>query len=185
MPKQLDVIRSHIDDAIAKGGKAVLGGPDAVGERFVQPTILVDVPEDSAAVQEETFGPTLTVTRVRDMDEAVERTNATRYGLGSTVFAQENGMEIAERIRSGMTAVNGVITFAAIPSLPFGGVGDSGFGRIHGGDGLREFSYAHAIARQRFKPMMNLTSFTRTAKQDRQVTRLVKLLHGRGSKKNR
>ena len=90
-------------------------------------------------------------------------------------------MEIAERIRSGMTAVNGVITFAAIPSLPFGGVGDSGFGRIHGADGLREFSYAHAIARQRFKPMMNLTSFTRTAKQDRQLTRLVKLLHGRGS----
>jgi aldehyde dehydrogenase (NAD+) len=185
MPKQLDVIRSHIDDAIAKGGKALLGGRDAVGERFVQPTILVDVPEDSAAVQEETFGPTLTVTRVRDMDEAVARTNATRYGLGSTVFAQEHGMEIAERIRSGMTAVNGVITFAAIPSLPFGGVGASGFGRIHGADGLREFSYAHAIARQRFKPMMNLTSFTRTAKQDRQVTRLVKLLHGRGSKKNR
>ena len=94
-------------------------------------------------------------------------------------------MEIAERIRSGMTAVNGVITFAAIPSLPFGGVGDSGFGRIHGADGLREFSYPHAIARQRFKPMMNLTSFTRTAKQGRQLTRLVRLLHGRGSKKNR
>ena len=185
MPKQLDVIRSHIEDAIARGGKAVLGGPDAVGERFVQPTILVDVPEDSAAVQEETFGPTVTVTRVRDMDEAVARANATRFGLGSTVFAKEHGMEIAERIRSGMTAVNGVITFAAIPSLPFGGVGDSGFGRIHGADGLREFSYAHAIARQRFKPMMNLTSFTRTAKQDRQLTRLVRLLHGRGSKKNR
>ena len=185
MPKQLDVIRSHIEDAIARGGRAVLGGPDAVGERFVQPTILVDVPEDSAAVQEETFGPTVTVTRVRDMDEAVARTNATRYGLGSTVFAKDHGMEIAERIRSGMTAVNGVITFAAIPSLPFGGVGDSGFGRIHGADGLREFSYANAIARQRFKPMMNLTSFTRTAKQDRQLTRLVRLLHGRGSKKNR
>ena len=71
MPSQLDVIGSHIDDAIDRGGRAVLGGPDAVGERFVQPTILVDVPEDSSAVQEETFGPTVTVTRVRDMDEAV------------------------------------------------------------------------------------------------------------------
>ncbi len=97
MPKQLDVIRSHIADAIAKGGRAVLGGPDAVGERYVQPTILVDVPEDSSAVQEETFGPTVTVSRVRDMDEAVERTNATRYGLGSTVFARER----AWRSRSG------------------------------------------------------------------------------------
>ena len=63
MPEQLDVIRSHIGDALERGGRAVLGGPAAVGERFVQPTILVDVPEDSTAVQEETFGPTVTVSR--------------------------------------------------------------------------------------------------------------------------
>ena len=181
MPAQLDVIRRHIDDAIARGGRALLGGPDAVGERYVQPTILVDVPEDSSAVQEETFGPTVTVTRVRDMDEAVAKTNGTRYGLGSTVFGKARAMEIAERIRSGMTAINGVITFAGIPSLPFGGVGDSGFGRIHGADGLREFTYAKAIARQRFKPMLALTSFTRTAKTDNQVTQIITMLHGRGS----
>jgi acyl-CoA reductase-like NAD-dependent aldehyde dehydrogenase len=181
MPKQLDVIRSHIDDAIARGGRAVIGGPGAVGDRYVQPTILVDVPEDSTAVQEETFGPTVTVSRVRDMDEAIAKTNATRYGLGSTVFAKEHGMEIAGRIRAGMTAINGVITFAAIPSLPFGGVGDSGFGRIHGPDGLREFSYAKAIARQRFKPLLAVMSFTRTDKADRQFLQLVTMLHGRGS----
>jgi acyl-CoA reductase-like NAD-dependent aldehyde dehydrogenase len=180
MPKQLDVIRGHIQDALDRGGRAVLGGVDAVGERFVQPTILVDVPEDSAAVQEETFGPTVTVAKVRDMDEAVERTNATRYGLGSTVFSKARGMELAGRIRSGMTAVNGVITFAAIPSLPFGGVGDSGFGRIHGPDGLKEFTYAKAIARQRFKPLLTLTSFTRTEKADAQLAQMITMLHGRG-----
>ena len=180
MPSQLEVIRSHIGDAIARGGRAVVGGPDAVGDRYVQPTILVDVPEDSSAVQEETFGPTMTVSRVASMDEAVARTNGTRYGLGSTVFAKARGMEIAERIRSGMTAVNGVISFAAIPSLPFGGVGDSGFGRIHGPDGLREFTYAKAIARQRFKPLLALTSFTRTAKADQQLTQMITMLHGRG-----
>ena len=87
MPGQLAVIRRHIDDALARGGRALVGGADAVGERFVQPTVLVDVPEDSEAVQEETFGPTVTVAKVRDMDEAIERTNATRYGLGSTVFS--------------------------------------------------------------------------------------------------
>lgn len=181
MPSQLGVIRSHIDDALARGGRAVLGGPDAVGERFVQPTVLVDVPEDSTAVQEETFGPTVTVTRVADMDEAVRLANATRYGLGSTVFAKEHAMEIASRIRSGMTAINSVISFAAIPSLPFGGVGDSGFGRIHGADGLKEFTYAKAIARQRFKPLMALTSFARTPKADQQLTQVVTMLHGRGS----
>jgi aldehyde dehydrogenase (NAD+) len=181
MPSQLEVISSHIRDALDKGGKAVLGGLSAVGDRYVQPTILVDVPEESTAVQEETFGPTVTVTRVRDMDEAVAKANGTRYGLGSTVFSKARGMELAERIRSGMTAVNGVITFAAIPSLPFGGVGDSGFGRIHGPDGLKEFTYAKAIARQRFKPVLALTSFTRTAKADGQLAQIITMLHGRGS----
>jgi len=181
MPAQLGKIRAHIDDALARGGRAVLGGPEAVGERYVQPTILVDVPEDSSAVQEETFGPTMTVTRVADMDEAIAKTNATRYGLGSTVFAKARGMELAERIRSGMTSVNGVITFAAIPSLPFGGVGDSGFGRIHGADGLREFTYAKSIARQKFKPLLALTSFGRTAKNDQQLTQMITMMHGRGS----
>ncbi|MDF1603321.1 aldehyde dehydrogenase family protein [Nocardioides sp. YIM 152315] len=180
MPSQVDVIRSHVEDALARGGRAVVGGADAVGERFVQPTILVDVPEDSLAVQEETFGPTVTIARVRDMDEAVELTNATRYGLGNTVFSRSNGVAIASRVRSGMSAINGVISFAGIPSLPFGGVGDSGFGRIHGAEGLKEFTYAKAIARQRFKPMIELTSFERTAKAERQFARVVGLLHGRG-----
>lgn len=181
MPSQLEVISSHIRDAIERGGRAVLGGPGAVGERYVQPTVLVDVPEDSLAVQEETFGPTVTISRVKDMDEAVDKANGTRYGLGSTVFSKARGMELAERIRSGMTAVNGVITFAAIPSLPFGGVGDSGFGRIHGADGLREFTYAKSIARQRFQPLMALTSFTRTSKTDGQLAQIVTMLHGRGT----
>jgi aldehyde dehydrogenase (NAD+) len=181
MPRQLDVIKRHITDALARGGRAVVGGADAVGERFVQPTVLVDVPEDSEAVQDETFGPTVTVRKVRDMDEAVELANATRYGLGSTVFSKARGMELASRIRSGMTAVNGVITFAAIPSLPFGGVGDSGFGRIHGPDGLKEFTFAKSIARQRFKPLLALTTFNRTEKADQQLASMITMLHGRGT----
>ena len=181
LPKQLPIIASHIQDALDRGGRALVGGADAVGERYVQPTVLVDVPEDSLAVQEETFGPTVTVAKVRDMDEAIARTNATRYGLGSTVFAKARGMEIAGRIRSGMTAVNSVISFAAIPSLPFGGVGDSGFGRIHGADGLKEFTYAKAIARQRFKPVMALTSFARTADDEAKLVQVLTLLHARRS----
>lgn len=179
MESQVGVIRRHIDDALARGGRALVGGAHAVGERFVQPTILVDVPEDSAAVQEETFGPTVTIAKVRDMDEAVALANGTAYGLGATVFSKDNGMAIAERIRSGMTAINSVISFAAIPSLPFGGVGDSGFGRIHGPEGLKEFTYAKAIARQRFKPALALTTFERTEKADKRLAAIVRTLHGR------
>ncbi len=179
MPGQIAIIRDHIDDALARGGRALVGGADGVGERFVQPTVLVDVPEDSLAVQEETFGPTVTVTKVRDMDEAIERANGTKYALGSTVFSKEHGMEIAERLRAGMTAINDVIAFAAIPTLPFGGVGDSGFGRIHGADGLREFAYPHAIARRRFRPVLSLTTFRRTRRGEKALGAVVKGLHGR------
>ncbi|MFD4265467.1 aldehyde dehydrogenase family protein [Rhodococcus sp. NPDC058481] len=180
MPTQSAVVRTHVLDAIERGGRAVVGGPDVVGDRLVQPTILVDVPEDSLAVTEETFGPTLTVARVRDMDEAVELTNASRYGLGSAVFSKRRGVELARRIRSGMTAVNSVIAFAAIPSLPFGGVGESGFGRIHGQDGLKEFANAKAVARRRMPALMALTSFSRTAKTDKIMATIATLRHGRG-----
>jgi len=179
MPGQLAIIKRHIADALARGGRALVGGADAVGERYVQPTVLVDVPEDSAAVREETFGPTLTIAKVVDMDEAVEKANATTYGLGATVFSKARGMELARRLRSGMTAINGVISFAGIPSLPFGGVGESGFGRIHGQEGLKEFARTKAIARQRFRPPLNLTTFSRTAKTDATVAKLITLLHGK------
>ncbi|MBC9227344.1 aldehyde dehydrogenase family protein [Aeromicrobium sp. 636] len=178
MPKQLDVIRSHIEDAIARGGRPVLGGADAVGERFVQPTILTHVPEDSLAVTEETFGPTLVVNPVKDMDEAVELTNATKYGLAGAVFGKKHAMDIASRIRSGMTSVNSVIAFAAVPGLPFGGVGDSGFGRIHGPDGLREFTYPKAITRQRMKPVIMLQSMARDEKTESRFAQLLTVLHG-------
>ena len=178
MPSQLKIIKSHIDDAIAKGANVVMGGSDAVGERFVQPTILTNVPENSTAITDETFGPTLAINPVASMDEAIALTNATEYGLAGAVFAKKNGMEIARRIRAGMTSVNSIIAFAGVPGLPFGGVGQSGFGRIHGPDGLKEFTYAHAITRQKFKPIMMLTSFTRDAKTDGKVAELITVLHG-------
>jgi acyl-CoA reductase-like NAD-dependent aldehyde dehydrogenase len=141
--------------------------------------VVVDVPEDSCAVTEETFGPLLVVNRVPDVDEAVRRSNATTYGLGASVFSRARGEEIAGRLRCGMVAVNGVISFAGIPGLPFGGVGDSGFGRIHGEDGLREFARPQAVARQRFPLPVPVTSFSRTAATMKALVGLVRARHGR------
>jgi acyl-CoA reductase-like NAD-dependent aldehyde dehydrogenase len=181
MPAQVEVIKRHIDDA-AKAGRVVTGGPGAVRPPFVDPVIVEDVPEDSAAVREETFGPTITVRRTRDAQEALELANASSYGLGGTVFSRNarRATELARLMRTGMTAINSVISFAGVPSLPFGGVGDSGFGRIHGADGLREFSRPKAISRQRFAmPGMNLTSFSRGPAELERLIRLVTFLHGR------
>jgi acyl-CoA reductase-like NAD-dependent aldehyde dehydrogenase len=179
MPGQIDTIRRHIADALDRGGKAALGGSDAVQPPYVMPTILVDVPEDAAAVQEETFGPTLTVTRVADADEAVRLANASRYGLGGAVFSRTRGVALARQLRSGMTSVNSTISFAGMPALPFGGVGDSGFGRIHGADGLREFARPKAITKRRMRSLLPALSFDRTPKQVAQIAKAVKFLHGR------
>ncbi|CAM3142069.1 aldehyde dehydrogenase family protein [Stackebrandtia soli] len=167
MPKQLDIIASHIDAAVADGGTCVLGGPGTVEPPFVSPTIIVDVPESSVAVTEETFGPVLIVNRVPDVDEAVRRTNATPYGLGGAVFGKRNVLDIASRVRSGMTAINSGFAFAAIPALPFGGVRDSGYGRAHGADGLREFAVAKSIARRRLPAPLPLMSLKRAAKHNK------------------
>jgi acyl-CoA reductase-like NAD-dependent aldehyde dehydrogenase len=181
MPSQVEVIEKHIADAMARGGRAVIGGIASVRRPYVGPVILADVPEDSRAVTEETFGPTLTISPVADLAEGVELANASRYGLGGTIFSRnkKSAMAAARSLRSGMTSVNGVISFAAIPSLPFGGSGDSGFGRIHGADGLREFARPKAIARQRMKPMVNLTSFARSDHDMKRILGLATLLHGR------
>ncbi|MEO3776975.1 aldehyde dehydrogenase family protein [Micromonospora sp. B11E3] len=179
MPGQLDVIRRHIDDALARGGRAVLGGADAVRPPYVHPTVLVDVPEDSDAVREETFGPTLTVNRVRDADEAVARANALPYGLGGSVFGRRRAMAIARRLRSGMAAVNSTLAFAGMSTLPFGGVGDSGFGRIHGEDGLREFGRAKAVTRRRARSLLPAMTFERTPADVARLVKATKLMYGR------
>jgi aldehyde dehydrogenase (NAD+) len=180
MPSQVDVVAGQIREALDAGAHPLVGGADSVAAPFIDPVVLTDVPENCTAITEETFGPLLTINRVPDIEEAVRRANATHYGLGAAVFSRANGRAIAAALRCGMVAVNGVISFAGIPALPFGGVGESGFGRIHGDDGLREFARPHAVATQRFTPPIALTTFARTPAAMPRTLRLVKLLYGRG-----
>ena len=179
MPSQIKIIERHVNEALDAGGRAVVGGRESIRPPFVDPVVLVDVPADASANTEETFGPTLTVTKVRDGDEAVEQSNATGYGLAGAVFGKARGMELARRMRTGMTSINSVIAFATVPQLPFGGVGESGFGRIHGADGLREFTRPKAITRQRFAMPVPLTSFRRPAAATGLLLRLIRAQHGR------
>jgi succinate-semialdehyde dehydrogenase/glutarate-semialdehyde dehydrogenase len=158
---QIPVIQEHIRDALDRGAGAVVGGLAADDGRFVQPTVLSGVPTDALAVVEETFGPVLSIVRVRDTDEAIASINNGRYGLGSAVFSRNRGVEIAERLQVGMTSVNDALTFSMNPALPFGGRGDSGFGRKHGDEGLREFAYPHSIAVRTGPAPIEVTTFDR------------------------
>ena len=180
MPSQLKVIQGHIDDAAAKGAKFVIGGVDSVKAPFVEPVIMVDVPENSTAVTEETFGPTLVINRTTDMAEAIRLANATRYGLAASVWSKRNGEKIAAQLQCGMVSVNSVIAFAAIASVPFGGVKDSGYGRIHGPEGLLEFTYPRTVVKTIFNIPIVFTSFGRTKFADKFIKFAIKTLHSKG-----
>ncbi|MGF0310296.1 aldehyde dehydrogenase family protein [Rhodococcus sp. IEGM1428] len=180
--KQSDIVRGQIEDALAKGGKVVVGGLDSLHGPYVDPVVLTDVPEDSTAITEETFGPTVVVNKVRNLEEAIARANASKYGLGASVFTKDAavGRRAAEKLDCGVVTVNSVLGFAAVPALPFGGTGDSGFGRIHGADGLREFSTVKSLTVQGFAAPVDLLTMNRKARNVKISVLALKLRHGRG-----
>ncbi|MFD3807657.1 aldehyde dehydrogenase family protein [Streptomyces sp. NPDC058619] len=149
-PEQEKVVRVHVEDAAAHGGCFLVGGPESFrAPGLVDPVVLADVPEDRPAVREETFGPVVVVRLVRDLDEGVALANAVPQALGAAVFSRSADASVAGRLRAGMVSVNGVLTFGGIPGLPFGGNGASGFGRVHGREGLMEFTSAQAVTVRR------------------------------------
>lgn len=152
VPAQTDVVRDHVTDAMARGAQLPLGGLDRINGHTIEPIVVLEADEDSRAVQEETFGPMVTVRTVQNLDEAVRLANNSKFGLGASVFSRSDGRRIAAMLKCGMVSINSVIGFVSIPALPFGGVGDSGFGRIHGAEGLREFSRTKSLADKRFSP---------------------------------
>ena len=180
MPKQIEVVKKHISDALDSGGRAILGGPESVGDRFISPVVLVDVPEYSSAMTEETFGPTIAINRVPDMATAIELSNASNYGLGASIWSKSSGPKIAEQLNCGMVAINAAFSYAAVPTMPFGGVKDSGYGRIHGPEGLLEFTYAQTLVSTKFNLPIHFTSFKRSKLADKLIIKISKILNGRG-----
>lgn len=126
--RQRDRVRGHIEDALAKGATALTGGRWH-GNRC-EPTILTGVSPSMRCHAEETFGPVVSVYPVDSFEEALERANSSNYGLSAAIFTADlrKAMTFARRVRSGMVHVNAT-SLHDEPHVPFGGVGDSGFGR--------------------------------------------------------
>ena len=174
MPKQLEIIKRHIEAATSAGAKMLYGDVYSVNETIVNPVVMADVPENCSAMTEETFGPTIAINTVSNMTEAINLSNASEYGLGASVFSKRNGYAIAKRLECGMVGINTAFTFAAIPTVPFGGAKQSGYGRIHGPEGLFEFTYARTFVQPKFEIPLRATSFERTAAQEKLITKLSK-----------
>jgi acyl-CoA reductase-like NAD-dependent aldehyde dehydrogenase len=135
----LECVKGRVDDAVSKGAKLLAGG-EADGPVY-RATLLADVPADSDLAKNETFGPVAAVEVVENADEAVERANATSYGLASGIITSDpdKGLALAQRIEAGIVNINDQ-PVGDEPQMPFGGVKDSGWGRFGGTAAIEEFT---------------------------------------------
>ena len=143
-----DSLHKQVQETASKGATILCGGelPDEKGA-FYPATVLADIPKGTPAYDDELFGPVAALFKVKDVQEAIDLSNSHRYGLGGGIFSADadKALEIARtELDTGMVNVNNYGT--ARPNMPFGGVKESGYGREHGGYGMREFVNIKAIA---------------------------------------
>ncbi|MUL74953.1 NADP-dependent succinic semialdehyde dehydrogenase [Mycolicibacterium sp. CBMA 226] len=139
-------VAAYVDDALAKGAAAPVGGkrPDGPGW-FYPPTVLTDITSDMKMYHEEVFGPVAQVFRVSSLEDALAQANAHPYGLGSNLWSEDpdDRALFVRDVQSGMAFINGNTT--SYPEIPFGGVKRSGYGRELSDLGMREFMNAKTV----------------------------------------
>jgi acyl-CoA reductase-like NAD-dependent aldehyde dehydrogenase len=184
-PPQADIVQRHVEDAVAKGAKVLVGGGrrDDDGHYF-EPTVLVDVDHSMAAMREETFGPTLPIMKVRDEEEAVRLANDSPFGLNSSVFTKDiaKGERVARRIHAGNACVNDCMINYSAQEVPFGGWGDSGVGSRHGEAGIRKYTKPQTITITRLAQKREAHFYPYEKKRTQRLERLVGFLHRPKSK---
>jgi succinate-semialdehyde dehydrogenase/glutarate-semialdehyde dehydrogenase len=157
--RQIEVLERLVDDAVSRGARLVCGGTRPAkdglgGGRFYEPTVLADCDHTMAIMREESFGPVVPFMRVAGDDEAIALANDSHLGLSAYVFSRDRARarNLADRIEAGSVVINDVLSNYATVEAPFGGVKQSGFGRVHGADGLRELCHLKHVSVDRVTP---------------------------------
>jgi acyl-CoA reductase-like NAD-dependent aldehyde dehydrogenase len=151
--RQIEVAELHIDDALKKGAELVAGGHRKPGPgQFFEPTVLAGCSDSMTVMNEEIFGPIVPVQKVESDDEAVRLANDSHLGLNAYVFTRDRkkGQRLAVRVEAGSVVINDVLINYGAPETPFGGIKQSGFGRVHGDDALRDMAERRHINCDRF-----------------------------------
>ena len=186
-PSQTDLVEEHVNDAVEHGARAVVGGKRREGPGdFFEPTLLLDVDHTMECMTEETFGPTLPVMKVADVDEAVRLANDSPYGLQASIWTKdtERGEEIARRLESGVVCINDAqLNYVAL-ELPMGGWKESGVGSRHGAAGIRKYTKQQTLLVTRWAPTkkdIHMLPYDSKARA-KLLGRTFKLLWGRGKR---
>jgi acyl-CoA reductase-like NAD-dependent aldehyde dehydrogenase len=183
-PAQAEIVSDQVEDARASGARVLTGGRrgDGPGDWY-EPTLIADVDHSMKVMTEETFGPVIPVMKVRDVEQAVELANDSKYGLGSSVFAGDaaEGERIARRIEAGHCNVNDVLVNYNVLGLPMGGWKSSGIGVRHGAQGIRRFCHTEALTIPRLpqaksEPMW----FPYSARRRGLLRRMYRFMNARG-----
>jgi len=141
-------MEAQVARAVKQGGRVLCGGRQpAMKGYFFEPTAIVDVSQDADIVQRETFGPVVAILRFGTAEEAVALANDCSYALSGSVWTSDlaEGRRMAERMRGGTINVNNVAYTFGLASTPWGGSGESGFGRTHGEEGFAELVEPHHV----------------------------------------
>jgi succinate-semialdehyde dehydrogenase/glutarate-semialdehyde dehydrogenase len=155
---QLDTVTAHVEDAVAKGATVLAGGrprPD-IGPYVYEPTVLADVTDEMTLCLGETFGPVVSLYRVADDEEAIALANRGKQGLSASIFSRDIAAaeQLAPRIRAGSVNINdGASLAAGTVEAGMGGMGESGQGRRHGGEGIRRFTESQTVVASKVGPV--------------------------------
>jgi acyl-CoA reductase-like NAD-dependent aldehyde dehydrogenase len=180
-PRQYEIVKGLVDDAIASGARILTGGPDPRGGQFYRPTVLVDVTPDMRIMREEIFGPVLPVVTVKDEEEAVAAANHSEFGLSASVWTRSirRARGIAERLQVGSVWINDHMYSHNAPQLPWGGLKQSGFGRTHSKLGVYECVQVKMVGQDRGR-LPRPYYFPYRSRQARFVPTLLRAMYGRG-----
>ncbi len=146
-PRRIQAMEEFVADASAKGANVATGG-SRIGNRgnFFEPTVLTDVPLGAHLMQVEPFGPLAPINRWSDFDDVIAEANGLPYGLTAYAFtnSQQRAAQVAEALEAGMVGVNSMNVAGHV--VPFGGIKDSGIGRVGGIEGLHEYTVTKAVS---------------------------------------
>lgn len=184
-PRQIDVAEAHVRDALEKGAEVRTGGKRRNGPgTYFEPTVIAKCNHDMTVMTEEIFGPIVPFMQVGSEEEAIALANDSHLGLNAYVFTRDGdrGARIAEKVRAGSVVVNDVLLNHAMPETPFGGVKQSGIGRIHGEDALRDMSEARHVNTNRIPaPARDPLWFPYTPEAFRWLSKATRAMFGGGS----